>query len=226
MYFIYNNFPPIFPLSKTNKGNIMKNTLLLLLLITTSAFSANFGLSKTIGKKVPFKYHMGNGPFKRSLQMNIHFPAVKNFFRTLDSTLKGRLNKKDSRTEAHITVITPPEFDNKLAAYVTIEEIHQIALNNRIQDSRFSVVCLGQGKAKINGRAESTYYLVVQSNKLNKVREQVRDLFISRGGNNRDFSAATFYPHITVGYTLSDLHLGPHRVKKDINSCVAGVKLY
>lgn len=206
----------------------MKNTSLILCLFLISGLvfgEKSYSLDSSIFKKQEFIEHMGRGPFQRSLQMNIEFSSIRKLFMELDKDLKGALNKRNARKEAHITVITPPEFDNILDGFISINEIHELARRSKIQDSKFNILCLGKSEASVRGKSESTYYLVVQSMGLNKLREQIRDLFITRGGDSRAFSAAEFYPHITIGYTYKDLHIGPHGVKKDLNSCFREIKL-
>ncbi|OUR96355.1 hypothetical protein A9Q84_08345 [Halobacteriovorax marinus] len=207
----------------------MKKVLLILIIFSLNTLSfaqRRYTVDSSIFDVAPFKYHMGSGAFQRSLQMNVNFPAVQDIFKTLDKELKGKLTKRNARIEAHITVITPPEFDSKLAEFISIEEIHQLALAKGIQHSTFDIVCIGKGEAKISGELEETYYLVIQSNALNKLREEIRDLYISRGGNPQQFSATDYYPHITIGYTSKDLHIGPHGVKKNIESCYRDIDIW
>ncbi|MFT6069881.1 MAG: nucleoside-diphosphate-sugar epimerase/2'-5' RNA ligase [Bacteriovoracaceae bacterium] len=178
-------------------------------------------LDNEVFKREAFVAHTEDKPFGSYLGMNIHFKPVKSLFKNLDQFLKGRLNKKKARSEAHITVITPPEYDNVLKEHISIEEINEIAKTNSIQESQFTPVCIGRGEFK----TAKTYYIVVRSMALLKIRRKIFEVFKSRGGNTSQFDPNLFYPHITIGYTEGDLHMGPHGVKKGINSCFGKIKI-
>lgn len=191
--------------------------------ISSQAEKKSFLINKEIFKTMPFITHTSSQPFGSYLAMNIHFSSVKAVFNQLDSFLKKNdqqtLNKKKARTEAHITVITPPEFDFILKKYVTIDEINEVAQKFMIQNSKFDIVCLGEGFFQNKNMKMKTYYLVVFSEDLLKVRKKIQQLFINRGGERKAFDPERFHPHITIGYTHKDLHLGPHKVKKNSETC-------
>lgn len=186
-----------------------------------SASRFSWNLDKEIFKKEQFISHVEEKPFGSYLIMNINFKSVKKLFISLDGFLNGSLNKKKARSEAHITIITPPEYDNILKKYISIDEINKIALESDLQNSQFKPLCIGKGE--FEGR--QTYYLVVRSIGLLKIRKKIFELYKSRGGNPSQFDPNLFYPHITIGYTNSDLHLGPHGVKKGVNSCYGKIKI-
>lgn len=198
----------------------MKHVLLILFFLTPHFLqaSAQFQWSedKELHNKVSFiKHEEESKPFGAYLIMNINYSPVKKLFSVLDKSLGNGLDKKNARTEAHITVVTPPEYDQTLKGLVTIQEIHQLAESMKIQEFTFTPVCIGKAQFK----KMSTYYLVVYSRKLLVLRKKIYDLFKKRGGNTSLFDPNLFYPHITIGYTDKDLHMGPHGVKKGINSC-------
>lgn len=116
------------------------------------------------------------------------------------------------RGEAHITILTPPEF-NLLKDKLTMKEIEAIAQAQGLQISQWTPVCLGRGQHK----NESTYYVVVQSQDLFMIRQAISREYIARAGRN-NFAADHFYPHITIGFTDRDLHEADG-VIKDKNSC-------
>ncbi len=178
-------------------------------------------LDLEVFKKEAFITHTEDKPFGSYLGMNIHFKPIKSLFKNLDQFLKGSLNKKQARSEAHITIITPPEYDNVLKEHISIQEINEIARSHSIQQSKFTPVCIGRGEFK----KAKTYYLVVRSMALLKIRRKIFELFKSRGGKTSQFDPNLFYPHITIGYTDGDLHMGPHGVKKGINSCFGKIEI-
>lgn len=175
----------------------------------------NWKIQDEVYKVVPFISHEIPKPYGQYLIMNVNFAPVKKLFSSLDKYLAGALNKKAARTEAHITVITPPEFDSVLSKVLTIKDINKLALEMKIQSFDFKVMCVGRASFK----KDSTYFLVVRSRKLQDLRKRIFDLYKKKGGEPSQFDPNLFYPHITIGYTNKDLHLGPHGVKKGINSC-------
>ncbi len=127
-----------------------------------------------------------------------------------------------TRGEAHITVITPPEFD-VLKSRLSIDDLNKIAQAKEIQASDIVPICLGKGSASLAGREENTYFIVVDSTRLREIRAQIAETYEKRGGSRNLFDPAKFYPHITVGFTKADLH--EHQgVIKDRRACVYALK--
>ena len=198
--------------------------LIALLFFSIGSFAAELTLSKEIFKTQSFIPKTGEGKFDSYLQMNIDFPSVQNLFFQLDQKLQGTLNKENARVEAHITVMTPIEFRDVLEpAGLTIEAINKMAKNFKIQKADFSITCLGKGETR--DKKNQTYYLVVKSQKLVELREEIFKSYIKAGGISSQFDPNTFYPHITIGYTSKDLHLGSDGVMKGTNSCWRQVKI-
>lgn len=91
--------------------------------------------------------------------------------------------------ESHITVISPPEFGVLAAAGITIGQVDQIALKEKIQSSKVKIVCLG--KEDVNGKI--VYQLIVSAPNLVNIRERVFQLFAKHGGNT-----ALFDPSVSL----------------------------
>lgn len=151
---------------------------------------------------------------KSHLAMNIHYPPVQKIKESLELSLGEPLK---NRGEAHITVITPPEFE-KLKTFLSMEKINLIAVQKNIQQMSFTPVCNGVGRLQIDGREESTYFIVVQSEDLLKLRSSLQEAFVAAGGALADFNANLFFPHITLGFTKRDLHY-EDGILKDKSNC-------
>lgn len=121
------------------------------------------------------------------------------------------------RGEAHITVISPPEYKN-LESFLKMEELQALAQEMNIQQSPFDSLCIGKGISKKSPQEGVTYFMVIESKKLREFRKKIESLFLSRGGNPKSFLANAFYPHITLGFTQRDLHF-EDGVIKDTTSC-------
>jgi 2'-5' RNA ligase len=193
----------------------------------TVAFAAlavpqNLKLSSQIhkGTSVAFVPHQGNGPMDSYLIMNLPFGPMEDLFKQVqDQTVE----KLSNRGEAHITVVTPIEFSQELKPYgVKIEQINKLAQKMKIQNAKFDITCLGMGEAQLSGKAEQTYYVVVKSPELGKIREQVQKLVRKSDQGKSRFKAEAFYPHITLGFTKRDLHESDG-VIKDSQSCIASL---
>ncbi|ORX45507.1 hypothetical protein DM01DRAFT_1311806 [Hesseltinella vesiculosa] len=134
-----------------------------------------------------------------------------------------QLNSSDapllSRQEAHITVITPPEYTVLSQAEVTMDQINAIALENDIQSCPFELICIG----RVHDKGDDVYDLIViPGESLLHIREDVFRLYVSQGGNPSYFDPQMFRPHVTVGFTKTDLFDG---VYKGINTCHRPIKL-
>ena len=175
-------------------------------------------LSKEIfnNSDITFRPHVGAGAFDSYLTMEINYGPIPALFKQLVSAEKLSLK---TRGEAHITVITPPEFSKILKRKITMDEINELAQSLEIQKSLIEINCLGKGQTTIQGHKEATYYLVAKSDQLVKIRQAIEDLYIQKGGDPKLFEATHFYPHMTLGFTSRDLH-EEDGVIKDIKSCI------
>ncbi|NUN06372.1 MAG: hypothetical protein HUU57_11480 [Bdellovibrio sp.] len=127
------------------------------------------------------------------------------------------LNLKN-RGEAHVTVITPPEF-KKLQHKLSMKEIHRLAEKMGLEQSSYTPVCVGKSALPQEGHTMATYYVVVDAENLFNIRKAVYELFVKKGGKDSDFSPEKFYPHVTLGFTHRDLHF-EDGITKDASSCI------
>lgn len=204
----------------------MKILIVMVLVLMSSGIVAKplpLALSGQIydNQQLPFIAHHGTGRFGRYLTMTIAYPPMKALFEQFSSQYQQTLK---SRGEAHITVVTPVEYDQLLRAKLNIKQLDEIALKANIQHARFKVVCLGRGQANVNGIIESTYYVVLNSDDLVDIRRQIQQLYIKNGGLAKDFEPTHFYPHITLGFSHRDLHQSDG-VRKDKTSCFSDLKV-
>ncbi|KAJ2329320.1 hypothetical protein IWW51_000673 [Coemansia sp. RSA 2702] len=180
--------------------------------------------------RVPFASHAENRPFGSYLQQTLDFAPFADLFGAVNATT-GTLQ---SRGEAHITVITPPEFDRVLKpAGVTIQEIEAIALRANIQHARLSPVCLGRFSGSLPHPKTDTdsgqfllFSLVVADDygDLLAIRKKVFGLFREKGGEGALFQPEGFWPHATIGYDRRDLFI-EDGIYKGTNYCYARIKL-
>ena len=195
----------------------------LLFINTVSAIQqTDFTLSNKVlqNSDLEFKAHSGQGRFSNYLAMNIKFQPVKDLLTQLRNHKNIELK---SRGEAHITVITPIEFNDILKKKnVTMKQIDSIANKHKIQNTQFQILCLGSGSLFIDRKSEKTYFIVVRSNELIKIRKEIQSIYISNGGKAKDFRPMHFYPHITIGFTERDLHESDG-VIKNVDSCIADI---
>lgn len=154
------------------------------------------------------------------LSMNIAFDPVADVRKDVEKREKLTLSH---RGEAHITVLTPPEFE-QLKSALTMELINEVALLNRIQETPFEIICLGRGQRVENKKTLSTYFIVVEAPGLVMLRHTLASLYKTRGGGSTDFDPDAFTPHITVGFTDRDLHV-QDGVLKNKSSCLIEMQL-
>jgi hypothetical protein len=169
-----------------------------------------------------FISHIGSGApgsLDTYLAQNLHYAPIRQVYDDLVREIGGPIK---NRGEAHVTVITPPEYGAMLAPYLSMKEINQIALGMDIQNADLHVICIGKGETKLGGRLEQTYYVVIESQKLLAIRQAVYDQALVRsmelGIVSPPFDAKDFHPHITLGFTRRDLH-EQDGVIKDTSTC-------
>jgi 2'-5' RNA ligase len=148
------------------------------------------------------------------LMLNLNYEPFKEYFEKADQYTYSPLK---TRGEAHITVITPPEFQDDLTKFVSIKEIDEIAEKMNIQKSNFKPLCMGKGSFVENEKYLESYFIVVESEDLLNIRKEIAKLYKSRGGLK--FDPLHFNPHITLGFTDRDLYEGDG-VIKNITSCL------
>jgi 2'-5' RNA ligase len=166
-------------------------------------------------EKAPFIEHTEEKPMKAYLAMNLPYAPYQAL---LEQVQKSEGVTLTNRGEAHITVVTPIEYDKVLKKHISIAEIHKIAEAAKIQDAEFTPVCVGRGQKELNGKLEKTYFVVVDSSALIDLRGQIEDAYIKNGGKAQDFVPEKFLPHVTLGFTARDLHY-EDGVVKNKTSC-------
>lgn len=183
----------------------------LLFLAVASALGAppvDLPLSRALqsGATMPF---VSRGP---ALALNLPYAPIRALRPPIERAI-GRpldfLRAWSPQGEAHVTVVTPPEFEQALRAKLTIAEIDAIARRLRIQSSDLRILGLGSArlpKAGQPGPFEESFFVLVDSENLRRIRHAIHEEFVRRGGNPAAFDPTWFFPHVTVGYTLRDLH--------------------
>ncbi|KAJ1735576.1 hypothetical protein LPJ72_001800 [Coemansia sp. Benny D160-2] len=179
---------------------------------------------------IPFTSHASDKPFGSYLQQTLDFGPFKELFDAISAASNATIH---SRGEAHITVITPPEFDLVLKpGGVTIEEIESIATANGIQNARLMPVCLGRFNGTLPDPAHSTdkagfllYSLVVADvySDLLTIRRKIFKLYGEKGGQGALFQPEAFWPHVTIGYDRQDLFI-EDGIYKGSNYCYAPIR--
>jgi hypothetical protein len=184
----------------------MKNLIFIILFLSFGLNAqVRLDLSNTFqdATAMPFEVH------DNALAMNIEYKQLPNIrskiSEKVDSELKFFTGWSE-RGEGHITVITPPEFINVLSKYISIEDMNQIAKRNHIQKSDLRTLGLGSATRLVGDREEMTFFFIMDSLNLRKIRHKIQELFVHRGGGVSDFDPSWYFPHVTVGFTLKDLH--------------------
>ncbi len=168
-------------------------------------------------QKIPFHTHVG--PF--ALAMNVPYQPIAHVRRQLSQALQLQLQIFKGWSEygeAHVTVITPPEYTDVLSRYVSEARINEIAFQSRIQSSDLQILGLGVGQATLDQHPQSTYFLIVSSANLLSIRQKIYQEYIRNGGPKDGWDPLHFYPHITLGFTLRDLHEKDGIVKDVLHS--------
>ena len=94
----------------------------------------------------------------------------------------------------------------------------QMMQEEGLTQSHFDALCVGKAEAELSGNTEQTFFVVVRSQDLLRIRQALRARLIAAGGDASAFDPADFHPHITVGFTLRDLQESDG-ITKDVNSC-------
>ncbi len=167
-------------------------------------------------ESVEFVPHTGTGKYASYLAMNIPFAPTERLRENLENTFNVSLKH---RGEAHVTVVTPPEFE-RLSSNISIQQINLIAATH-IQQHSFKIECLGESKTILNGEIARTFFLVISSDDLVVLRKQIALAYHISGGEVPAF-LNDYSPHITIGFTHRDLHSSDGVIKNSL-SCIESV---
>ncbi|KAL1934476.1 hypothetical protein VTP01DRAFT_6658 [Rhizomucor pusillus] len=166
-------------------------------------------------RPVPFKPNDG------WLGMNLDYKYVEPLAKELNSTSDVPLQ---TRGEAHITVVTPPEFNVLKEAGITLDELNAIALDMDIQSLSFVLICLGREKVTKDGKDYIVYQGIVDAPSLTNIRNAIFRRYASKGGNTALFDPQNYKPHFTIAYNVGDLFESDH-VSKGYNVCYRPFKI-
>jgi hypothetical protein len=170
--------------------------------------------------KMPFIEHKGPGRFDNTLALNLPYEPIVDIRLRISQVVGRKLfffTGWNPNGEAHVTTISPVEYSDKLKDFVSIEEINELALKHNIQQSDLSILGIGSGSKVIDGVREETFFIVVESQKLRMIRKAIWELFVKNGGDPTAWNHASFYPHITIGFTKKDTDLHEPDVLKDMS---------
>jgi 2'-5' RNA ligase len=165
----------------------------------------------------------GEGKWKNYLTLDLAFEPIRHLRAQVENRFGVDLSAASARgDEAHITIITPPEYWG-LHPFITMDEIID-RFGERIQKLKFKVLSLGEGTLVIDEVKESAYFVIIEANEMLELRREIYEIVVSRGGSVENFDPDRFYPHITVGFTKQDIHIedGLH---KDESAKVAEMRL-
>lgn len=177
---------------------------------------------------VAFVEHTGSFAFSNVLAMNVCYAPILSLRQQIENKLGITLNylkEWDSKGEAHITVITPPEYDQFLSKALSMEEINEIARSFQIQNASFDVLGLGECSITIEEKEEFTFFVICKSERLLEIRRAISKRYLSLTGEMGEFAPEAYYPHITIGFTKRDLHENDGAIKDQKHSLSSRFRL-
>lgn len=142
------------------------------------------------------------------------FPPFEKLRKEVERKLSASLRH---RGEAHLTVVTPPEW-KILTGALTPSEIHNLARERKLQSRPFDAHCVGRAGSREKEKSLSTYFVVVRAPGALEFREELDRLYRAKGGRG-PFDPRRYHPHVTLGFTHRDLHEQDGAVKDD-SSCL------
>lgn len=155
-------------------------------------------------------------------------PALKNYtsydlaypyYKNVYDKLVRRVGPLKTRGEAHITLISPPEYKNLTAKNSSIkaERIHQLTNEFVATQPAFTNNCLGHFEKD----GQHVYYVVVDSQALFDFRKQIA---AEANVPAEQFDPNLFFPHVTIGFTKEDMHY-EQGARKNAASCPEELKM-
>ncbi len=191
---------------------------------------SKISISKSHFHPVGFKSRVyGDKDWQAALAMNVAYEPVLELRKKIENQLYGKnklkyLTSWEAAGEAHITTITPVEYQNCMWSHkrkikiLHISEIEKIAIKHQIQKLDLKFHGVGSAGKNFNSKKnlDHTYYVIVQSENLLRIRKEVFTRYLKQGGDKNCWDPEFFFPHITIGYTHKDIHYPD--VKKSIET--------
>lgn len=179
-----------------------------------------FTLSSDVFNNRPFISHQGEETYSNYLSKDVLLEPINNLRHQLESHYNISLKH---RGEAHITVLTPPEFDI-LKPFISISEIDSISRSMQIERSSFIIDAIGKSSKLIDDREFITFYLIIESEALMNIRREIFNYSVKKGFKLSTFKPSNWEPHITIGYIGRDLYKSDG-VNKSISSKIFDIKI-
>lgn len=154
------------------------------------------------------------------LAVPLPFTPIDQLRQKLEAHLKVKLQH---RGEAHVTIITPPEW-SILSQVLNMDELEKLVLKEKLMKSKLKVKCLKKVTATLKGRQEDSWFVAIDSPGMKDFRQEAWRLYVARGGSGDDFKWQRWAPHITVGFTARDLH-DEDQVNKEKVDCAMDINL-
>lgn len=146
--------------------------------------------------------------------LGINLPFEK--YDKLRLQLEGLIGRSlKHRGEAHITLVTPPEYE-AFKDTLSMNEVQKILQPQKLQSAKFQHLCIGKIQQKSSERTIETFYVVIESPDLFNQRADLERTLAQKGYHQ--FKAKNYSPHITLGFDEVDIH-PKSSTAKDSSTC-------
>ncbi len=189
--------------------------LLLLLAAATPQMQADITAIESLDKRPHFK------PHPDWVGVPLPFAPIEQLRLELEKQLGKKLQH---RGEAHVTVITPPEW-RVIGQVLKMSTLDRMVAETSANKAKISVKCLKKVSAQLAGRTEESWFIAVDAPELRDLRHRIWRRFLANGGSPDDFQWKRWAPHITLGFTARDLH-DEDRVNKEKMACAFELKSF
>jgi len=148
------------------------------------------------------------------LGLPLNFAPIEEVRKELEKKIGRTLNSKG---EAHVTVITSPEW-RTLGQYLKMDVLDGLVVKEKMMGAKIKVKCLKKITATVNGKVEESWFVSLEAPELKEYRNEVWRRYVAAGGLPEDFDWKRWHPHITVGFTAKEVH-DEDKVTKEKSRC-------
>lgn len=230
---LFEYFPLIFALIATacqpryynaDGGTLSRQTTSLTTIDTQTqerVASATYHLNRSIEEQAGAIQNKGS-----HWAVSIPFASISELTEQLKSASDLKLK---NRGEAHITILTPDDLKLLQLTPEKTSRILSIAQREPFSHVRFNVSCLGGIQTGNRTTDPKVFYIVVDSEDILNFRRKIREELFDNSAcssPDQDFCPDHYFPHITIGFTKSDIHPRVRdKIKKNKETCVAPIQL-
>lgn len=180
----------------------------------------SFNLDRAIFYEHQFYFHQENKPLGYYLSITLPKEPIAQLRKSICEHYKVDLKHRD---EAHITVISPFEYEHYLQPHISPTKLLELAQEHLRLPLGFEII--GMGCVTKRQKNLISFFVLINAPLLFSFRDRLLESLKQKTKKSINFSPSDYYPHITIGFNHRDLHKERDDIIKDRSSIISNLIL-